>query len=81
MIMKTKTNNSNGVLSSKIEIRVRYNETDQMGYVYHGNYPSYYHAGRTDLMRSLGVCDKELEKLGILLAVFEINIKYFKPAY
>jgi acyl-CoA thioester hydrolase len=37
------------------EIRVRYGETDQMGYVYYGNYALYCEVGRTELLRSLGL--------------------------
>ena len=66
---------------SETKIRVRYNETDKMGYVYHGNYPTYYHIGRTELFRKIGISDKELEENGILIIVIETNIKYLKPAY
>jgi len=49
------------MITSKSTIRVRYDEVDQMGYVYHGNYAKYYHVARTDLLHKLGVSDKELE--------------------
>ena len=46
----------------KIEttLRVRYAETDQMGYVYYGNYAQYYEVGRVEAMRSLGFSYKEM---------------------
>ncbi len=62
------------------EIRVKYGETDQMGFVYYGVYPLYYEAGRTEAMRHLGVSYKSLEEKGILLAVYEMQSKYLKPA-
>lgn len=35
-------------------IRVRYNETDRMGYLHHGVYPVYLEIARTEMLRSLG---------------------------
>lgn len=62
------------------EIRVRYAETDQMGYVYYGNYAQYFEVGRVEALRALGVSYKSLEAEGIQLPVLEFSIKYFKPA-
>lgn len=61
-------------------IRPRYDEVDQMGYVYHGNYVSYCHQARTELLRSFGVNDKVLEDHGIMMPVIEMNLKYLKPS-
>jgi acyl-CoA thioester hydrolase len=61
-------------------IRVRYGETDQMGYVYYGNYPLYYEVGRTEMLRSLGLSYRKMEESGILLPVHSLNIKYIEPA-
>ncbi|MBN1188043.1 MAG: acyl-CoA thioesterase [Bacteroidales bacterium] len=63
------------------QVRVRYGETDQMGYAYYGVYPLYYEMGRTDMLRTLGVTYKEMEARGIFLPVLSLNIKYIKPAY
>lgn len=63
------------------EIRVRYGETDQMGYVYYGNYALYYEEGRTDAIRQLGVTYKNLEEIGIMMPVMNININYLRPAF
>lgn len=62
------------------KIRVRYAETDQMGYVYHGNFAMYYEEARTESLRDLGITYKELEEDGIILPVFDLQCKYFKPA-
>ena len=62
------------------EIRVRYGETDQMGYVYYGNYSLYYEEGRTDAIRKLGLTYKQLEALGIILPVAEMSMRYKGPA-
>lgn len=61
------------------EIRVRYSETDQMGYVYYGVYASYFEVARVEAMRNLGVSYKELELSGILMPVIEYSIKYKRP--
>ena len=50
-----------------VNIRVRYAETDQMGYCYYGNYAQYFEVARIETLRSLGVSYKDLENSGILL--------------
>lgn len=52
-----------------------------MGFCYYGNYPSFYEAGRTELMRSLGMSYRELEEKGILMPVLSMNIQYINSAY
>jgi acyl-CoA thioester hydrolase len=69
------------MLNADINIRVRYAETDRMGYVYYGNYATYYEVGRVEALRKLGMSYKEMEDQGIMLPVLSFNIKYFKPAY
>ena len=69
------------MLTSNQAIRVRYDEVDKMGYVYHGNYAKYFHISRTSLMRKIGICDKKLESQNIIMPVIEINIKYLKPVF
>lgn len=66
---------------SEIKIRVRYGETDRMGYVYYGNYAQYFEVARVEALRELGLNYKDLEDSGILLPVYTFSIKYLKPAY
>ena len=66
--------------SHTIEIRVRYGETDQMGYVYYGNYAQYFEMGRVEWLRNLGITYKRMEELGIMLPVLNLNTHYHKPA-
>ncbi|UMB60611.1 acyl-CoA thioesterase [Lutibacter sp. A80] len=68
------------MISDKIEFRVRYGETDQMSYAYHGNYAAYFEMGRTEWLRKLGVSYKQMEKDGIMLPVINLNTFYLKPA-
>ena len=61
--------------------RVRYGETDQMGYLYYGNYAQYYEIGRVELIRSLGLTYKALEDShGIMMPVVSMNARYVRPA-
>ena len=64
----------------EIKIRVRYGETDQMGYVYYGNYAQYFEMGRVEWLRNLGESYKGMEKDGIMLPVLKLNVNYLQPA-
>lgn len=66
--------------SSKTKIRIRYGETDQMGVVYHGNYPQYLEIGRIEWLRDMGISYKAMEESGVMLPVISISIKYIKSA-
>ncbi|MGB7527484.1 acyl-CoA thioesterase [Sphingobacterium cellulitidis] len=62
------------------QVRVRYAETDKMGYVYYGNYATYYEVARTEMLRSTGISYKELEEMGVMLPVIELSCKFNKAA-
>ena len=62
------------------KIRVRYGETDQMGYVYYGNYAEYYEVARVEMLRSLGMDYAGMENSGVMMPVLELNCKYIRPA-
>lgn len=63
------------------KIRVRYGETDKMGYLYYGNYAQYLEVGRVETMRSVGLVYADMEdKHGILLPVALYEAKYVRPA-
>jgi acyl-CoA thioester hydrolase len=64
------------------QIRVRYGETDQMGYLYYGNYAQYFEVGRVETIRSLGLTYKELEEVhGIWLPVVSLEMRFVRPAF
>jgi len=69
------------MIEAETKIRVRYGETDQMGYVYYGVYAQYYEVGRVEAMRLLGFSYKEVEAKGILMPVVDYCISYKKPAF
>ena len=68
------------MFTSTTQIRVRYGETDQMGYLYYGNYALYYEVGRAEAIRQLGFTYRQLEEMGIMMPVAELNVQYFRPA-
>ena len=68
------------MLIHSTKIRVRYGETDQMGYMYYGNYAQFYEVGRVELLRSLGMTYESMEASGIKMPVLELKCKYIKPA-
>lgn len=67
------------MISHETRIRVRYGETDQMGYVYYGKYAEYFEVGRVELIRSLGLSYKSIESKGIWMPVADFSIKYHTP--
>lgn len=66
---------------SKVKLRVRYGETDRMGYAYYGNYAEYFEVARVEALRELGMNYKDMEDNGIILPVYTFSVKYFKPAF
>ncbi|MCH4888955.1 acyl-CoA thioesterase [Acidaminobacter sp. JC074] len=61
-------------------IRPRYEETDQMGVIYHGNYITWFEQARSGFFRELGYSYKRLEDEGYWIPVIEVGCKYFAPA-
>lgn len=59
--------------------RVRYADTDQMGYVYYGNYARLYEIGRVEALRSLGYSYKEMEDSGVMMPVYENKSRFIAP--
>lgn len=66
--------------TASTQIRVRYAETDQMAYVYYGNYAMYYEVARVEALRQIGFSYNELEKKGVMMPVHENHSKYHAPA-
>ncbi|MUG73655.1 YbgC/FadM family acyl-CoA thioesterase [Paenibacillus validus] len=69
-----------GMNGFSCEFRVRYQETDQMGVVYHANYLTWFEVGRTEMIRSLGMPYQTLEARGLLLPLIEADLKFKQPA-
>jgi acyl-CoA thioester hydrolase len=69
------------MFSFDTKIRVRYADTDRMGYLYHGNIATYLEVGRVEALRSIGLSYKALEDSGVALPVLELTSKFIKPAF
>ncbi len=62
-------------------LRVRYGETDQMGFVYYGIYAQYYEVGRVEALRALGIRYADIEKqYAIWMPVMHMQVRYLRPA-
>lgn len=68
-----------GMFETETKVRVRYAETDQMGYVYYGNYAMYYEVARVEALRSLGFSYRRLEEMGVMMPVLESKSRYLLP--
>ena len=69
------------MLTSQTTHRVRYGETDQMGYLYHGRYALLYEIGRTEMLRDLGLSYAEMEReVGVMMPVMSMNQRFVRPA-
>lgn len=64
----------------EITIRVRYAETDQMGFLHHANYLVYFEQARTELLRDHGMTYRDMEQQGFLLVLTKIEVRYKQPA-
>ena len=69
------------MFSFDTKVRVRYAETDKMGYVYYGNYATYFEVARVEALRKLGFNYKEMEDGGIMLPVLSYSTTFYKPAF
>lgn len=65
---------------AETKIRVRYQETDNMGVVYYGNYFVWFEVARTEYLRSFGISYRKLEEKGMYLMVASASCRYRSPA-
>ena len=63
----------------QFSVRVRYAETDQMGYVYYGNYAMYFEVARVEALRAAGFSYKQMEDDGIIMPVLDLHTQFIKP--
>ena len=64
----------------EIQVRVRYNETDAMGYLHHANYLNFFEMGRTELLRASGGNYRAIEEQGLFIVVVKMEVRYRAPA-
>jgi len=68
------------LMEHDLTIRVRYKETDAMGFLHHSNYFVYFEMGRTELLRAQGGSYREMEESGYLMVVVKLTCRYRQPA-
>jgi acyl-CoA thioester hydrolase len=68
------------MIRSRVQVTVRYAETDMMGIVYHANYLPWFEVGRTTLLKEIGIPYRKLEEEGYRLPVLEVSAKFVRPA-
>ena len=64
----------------EIEVRVRYNECDPMGFLHHAAFFVYFEMGRTELLRASGGNYRKMEQEGLLAVVVKAECRYHRPA-
>lgn len=69
-----------GMYTHETSLRVRYGETDRMGFVYYGDYAEYFEVGRVEALRHLGFPYRALEERGIMLPVLDLHVRYLRAA-
>lgn len=62
-------------------IRVRYVETDKMGFAHHGSYLPWFEAARIALLDAIGLPYREIEAAHAFLPVIEAHAEYLLPAF
>ena len=65
---------------SRIHLRVRYAETDQMGRAHHMHYLAWFELGRTELIRGTGMAYADMERQGTMLPVSHVEVEYRRGA-
>jgi acyl-CoA thioester hydrolase len=68
------------MLKYKTTVRVRYGDTDKMGFVYHANYFRWFEIGRSEMFRSIGIPYKSIESKGFFLPLSEMHCKFNGPS-
>ncbi len=68
------------MIEASTQILVRFAETDAMGVVYHANYLPWCEAARLVLIKSIGLCYRQMNTEGLHLPVVEAHLKYKSPA-
>jgi acyl-CoA thioester hydrolase len=68
------------IFTTKI-FRIRYAETDQMGFAHHSNYLNYFEMARIEWLNSLGFSYAELERKGIIMPVVAAQVNFKSPAF
>lgn len=69
------------MFSHSYKIRIKYSDTDKMGFAHHSSYVKIYEDARWELLREIGIPYSKIEELGFFMPVIEMDFKFLKPAY
>jgi len=67
------------IIKETTSIRVRFNETDSLGIVWHGNYISYFEDGREDFGKKHGISYLDVKKYGYTTPIVESSCHHKLP--
>ena len=62
------------------EIRVRFNEVDSWGMVWHGHYIAWFEAGRSALLNKFQLSPPDFTRMGYVAPVVDLKCSYKEPA-
>jgi acyl-CoA thioester hydrolase len=66
-------------LAAEIKRRVRFEEVDPLGIVWHGRYPSYFEDGRAAFGEKFGLGYQDMQRNGFMAPIVQIHIEYHSP--
>jgi len=66
-------------IKERTNIRVRFNETDSLGIVWHGNYISYFEDGREDFCKKHGISYLDVKANGYITPIVESVCQHKLP--
>lgn len=66
-------------LRFKVERKVRFEEVDSLGIVWHGRYPSYFEDARGGLGEKYGINYLDFHKNGVIAPIKKMHIDYHRP--
>ncbi len=67
------------MLSHKTEIRVRFNEADPLGIVWHGHYVRYFEDGREGFGKHFSLSYMDFYNVGLVVPIVSLQCDYKKP--
>jgi len=68
------------MITSRIELTVRYSETSPMGFARHDRFVPWFEIGRAAMLKEHGLDYRDFEAMGYFMPVLEVGVKYYRPA-
>ncbi len=71
---------NNEIKEFEYPVLVHWEDTDAQGVVYHANYIKFMERARSDVIRRLGLVQRDMAEKGAMIVVAELSIKYRRAA-